>query len=111
MSNNHYPAVPEVNLKGVAIYAQSPKHTLTQVTLESNATEVMTDFLNHPAITIGSDLSIDDANAKMIAYGIRSLLVTNSSKQIIGIVTATDILGEKPMKVLQQRGGRHHDIT
>lgn len=111
MSIDHYPALTEINLKGVAVYAQAPKRVHSQVTLTSSAIEVMTDFHHNPAITIHSDSSIDDANAKMIAFGIRSLLVTNQSEQIIGIVTATDILGEKPMKVLQQRGGRHHDIT
>lgn len=111
MSIDHYPALSEINLKGVAVYAQAPKKTHPEVSLTSNATEVMTDFHHSPAITIHSDLSIDDANAKMIAFGIRSLLVTNQSEQIIGIVTATDILGEKPMRVLQQRGGRHHEVT
>ena len=111
MSIDHYPALTEINLKGVAVYAQPPKRAHNEVSLTSSATEVMTDFHHHPAITIQSDISIDDANAKMISFGIRSLLVTNSSGQIIGIMTATDILGEKPMKVLQQRGGRHQDIT
>lgn len=111
MSIDHYPALTEVNLKGVAIYAQTPKKAHSEVNITSSALEVMTDFHHSPAITIASDISIDDANAKMISFGIRSLLVTNAHGHIIGIVTATDILGEKPMKHLQQRGGRHQDIT
>lgn len=111
MSVDHYPALHEVNLKGVAVYAQPPHLGHSSVELNSPALEVMTDFHHTPAITIGSDHSIDDANAKMMTFGIRSLLVTNNSKQIIGIITATDILGEKPMHVLQQRGGRHQDVT
>ncbi len=111
MSIDHYTALSEVNLKGVAVYAQTPKKSHTQVTLASSAIDVMTDFHHNPAITIDSGASIDDANEKMIAYSIRSLLVTDPSTQIIGIITATDILGEKPMRVLQQRGGRHQDVT
>ncbi|TDR31497.1 CBS domain-containing protein [Hydromonas duriensis] len=110
MSIDHYPALTEVNLKGVAVYAQPPHRASQNVTLTSHALEVMTDFHYHPAVTIQSDIPIDDANAKMIAFGVRSLLVTNNKQQIIGIITSTDILGEKPMKVLQERGGRHADI-
>jgi len=106
-----FSALTEINLKGVAVYAQAPQKNMIDVNLNSSAIEVMTDFHHTPAITIDSDTNIDDANAKMILFGIRSLLVTNSKAQVVGIVTASDILGEKPMRVLQQRGGRHQDVT
>jgi signal-transduction protein with cAMP-binding, CBS, and nucleotidyltransferase domain len=111
MSIEQFSALTEINLKGVAVYAKAPKNGATEVNLNSSAIEVMTDFHHTPAITIDSDVNIDDANAKMISFGIRSLIVTNANGQVVGIVTATDILGEKPMRVLQQRGGRHQDIT
>ena len=109
--NHDYSALTEVNLKGAAVYAQAPSKEHGQVTLASAATDVMTDFHHTPAITISGDAIIDDANAKMISFGIRSLLVVDAAQKIIGIVTATDILGEKPMKHLQKRGGRYQDIT
>jgi signal-transduction protein with cAMP-binding, CBS, and nucleotidyltransferase domain len=111
MPIEQFSALTEINLKGVAVYAQAPKTGTNNVNLNSAAIEIMTDFHHTPAITIDSDVNIDDANAKMISFGIRSLIVINSKGQVVGIVTASDILGEKPMRVLQQRGGRHQDIT
>ena len=110
MTTHDYSALTEINLKGIAVYAQAPKSTHGEVTLASPAVDVMTDFHHTPAITISGRATVDDANTKMITFGIRSLLVTNTSKQIIGIITATDIMSEKPMKVLQSRGGRYQDI-
>ncbi|MDD2702007.1 MAG: CBS domain-containing protein [Sideroxydans sp.] len=54
--------------------------------------------------------SMDKANAKMIKYGVRMLLVLDDNEQIAGLITATDILGEKPMRFLQNMGGTHADI-
>ena len=110
MTSHDYKPLVEINLKGVAVYAQAPEIEHGEVTLDSAALDVMTDFHNTPAITIGRSATADEANARMISFGIRSLLVTDAQKRIIGIITASDILGEKPMKVLQSRGGQHHEI-
>jgi CBS-domain-containing membrane protein len=53
---------------------------------------------------------MDSANAKMIRYGVRMLLVLDSKDQVSGLLTASDILGEKPMRFLQNMGGTHADI-
>ncbi|MGL4767569.1 MAG: CBS domain-containing protein [Formosimonas sp.] len=111
MNPHDYSALTEFNLKGAAVYAQAPSKQHDPVTLASAAIDIMTDFHHVPAITIAADVPIDDANAKMIAFGIRSLLVVDATQKVVGIVTATDILGEKPMKHLQSRGGRYQDIT
>ena len=53
---------------------------------------------------------MDKANAKMISYGVRMLLVLDDNEQLVGLLTATDVLGEKPMRFLQNMGGIHADI-
>ena len=53
---------------------------------------------------------MDKANAKMIRYGVRMLLVLDDNEQLAGLLTATDVLGEKPMRFLQNMGGTHADI-
>ena len=50
------------------------------------------------------------ANEKMIRYGVRMLLVLDENEQIAGLVTATDVLGEKPVRFLQNMGGTNADI-
>jgi len=42
----------------------------------------------------------------MVASGVRLLLVTETPDRVVGLITATDILGEKPMQVIGQAHGR-----
>ena len=76
------------------------------VTLDSPALEVMTDLEKEKAITIGPTASIDTANRLMMASGVRLLLVTEPLDRVVGLITATDILGEKPMQAIAQAPGR-----
>lgn len=71
----------------------------------------MTDFNRVAAVTIEPGAALDDANRKMIESGIRLLLVVENSDIVLGIITASDILGEKPMQIVQERGVRHSEIT
>ena len=75
------------------------------VTLDDAALDVMTDLEKEKAVTIGPTASIDTANRLMMASGVRLLLVTELDR-VLGLITATDILGEKPMQVLGQTPGR-----
>ena len=46
----------------------------------------------------------------MIQRGVRSLLVLNQDHSLRGIITATDILGEKPLRFIQDRRVKHDEI-
>jgi CBS-domain-containing membrane protein len=70
----------------------------------------MTDLSKVSVVSIRSNASMENANTKMIRYGVRMLLVLDSSDQVAGLLTATDILGEKPMRFLQSMGGTYADI-
>jgi CBS domain-containing protein len=81
------------------------------VRLESPATEVMTDLRRVSAVTVGPRASIVEANRAMVARGVRALFVVDEIRQVLGIITATDILGERPMQFAQARGIRHDEIA
>jgi len=51
-----------------------------------------------------------EANRRMIQRSVRLLLVVDEKRKVLGIITATDILGEKPLQVIAERGLRHDDI-
>ena len=72
------------------------------VHLDSPALEVMTDFRVVHAVTIGPEVSIDDALETMKIRGVRLLLVTGDNDHIVGLITAKDIQGEKPIKIAQE---------
>jgi len=72
------------------------------VHLDSPATDVMTDFRFVKPVTVEPRVPIDDALEKMKRAGVRLLLVTDDRDDIIGLVTARDIMGEKPIKIVQE---------
>ena len=84
--------------------AQAPAH------LDSPATDVMTDLRRTSAIIVDRNASIDDATRIMTARGVRALFVVDDTRHVVGIITSTDTLGEKPLRFAQARGIRHGDV-
>jgi CBS domain-containing protein len=83
----------------------------TRVSLESRALEVMTDFLRTSPATIRPQAPIEGANHFMISRGVRLLLVVDEGDIILGVVTSTDVLGEKSMRVAIDRGIKRQELT
>lgn len=81
-----------------------------QFSVESPALGSMTDLTLVPAATIEPARRIDEANRAMIGRGVRLLFAVQSDGAIVGLITATDLLGEKPMRVVQSRGIHHDEI-
>ena len=89
-----------------------PVQTLPEhVKLTNPATDVMTDLSKINVVTVHATTLMDKANAKMIERGVRMLLVLDDNEQLAGLITASDVLGEKPMRYLQNMGGTYADIT
>jgi len=63
----------------------------------------MTDLRHIPAATIDLDAPLDAANRFMIRRGVRLLLVTDDERQVLGLITANDVLGEKPVQFALER--------
>jgi CBS domain-containing protein len=70
----------------------------------------MTDLRRVAAATIGADKTVEEANQTMILRGVRLLLVTEAGRQMTGMITAHDILGEKPLRIGRERGARFSEI-
>lgn len=70
--------------------------------LDSPAVTVMTDFKFVHPVTVDPEIGIDDALKKMKTAGVRLLFVTNENNQVIGVITANDIMGEKPIKLVEK---------
>ena len=76
----------------------------------SPAIEAMTDFLRVNVVTIGAAESLVDANARMISRGVRLLIVSAPDDGVVGLITARDVLGEKPMQLAQSRGCKRDEL-
>ena len=94
-----------------ARYALAMPGTTAPLRLDAPAIEVMTDLRRVPALTIGAAASIAEANRVMIARSVRALFVTDDARDLLGIVTATDTLGERPIQFAQARGVRYDEVT
>ncbi|MDP2434066.1 MAG: CBS domain-containing protein [Pseudomonadota bacterium] len=105
-----YNPIPSSPMQKEATF-HKPRQTLPErVDAEEPALQVMTDFQIVTAYTIFPLETIEDARAKMIHRGVRMLLVVDDLNHILGLITATDLTGEKPMQVVQHQGIRHSDV-
>ena len=92
-------------------YAQPSQAVPERVTLEDPAPNVMTDFKSVTAVIVLSGDTMEEAHRRMIQRGVRLLLVVDQNRQLAGVITATDILGEKPMQAVTQRGIRREELV
>ena len=105
-----YPPLATHKLQPGAAYARPSQVLPDKVTLEDAAVQVMTDFQSVTAVIILPGDTVDEAHARMIQRGVRLLLVVDQNRNVLGIITATDILGEKPLQVGNERGLRRGEI-
>jgi CBS-domain-containing membrane protein len=75
-----------------------------RVTLDDPAFSVMTDLREVSAATTTADESIGQAEAVMIRRNVHLLFVLDGERRLIGVITATDLASEKPIRFMQSRG-------
>lgn len=105
-----YPALPTVMLQAGVGYAQPGQSLPEKVTMDDPATHVFTDFQKVTAVIILSGDTMEEAHRRMIQRGVRLLLVVDQDRRVQGVITANDILGEKPMQVVVERGIRREEV-
>jgi CBS-domain-containing membrane protein len=79
------------------------------VHLDDPAVAVLSDFNEAPPHTISPDDPIDHALNEMKVKGVHILLVLNKG-QIEGLIGSEDILGEKPIKLIQHRRIQRNEV-
>ena len=82
-----------------------------QVTRDSPARDVMTDLSRTTPATIRPHAPLAGANQFMITRGVRLLLVVDDSENVVGVITATDILGERSLRMSTERGLKRDELT
>lgn len=92
---------------GVSLPQARPWQT-APVTLDSPAFEVMTDLTLVKAATVLPGATLQRAEQGMIYQGVRMLFVVSEMPSVEGLITTTDLRGDRAMRVVQQRG-MHYD--
>jgi CBS domain-containing protein len=88
-----------------------PAHGMAaQVQADSPAIDVMTDLSRVAAVSIGGDRTVGEAQRAMVDHGVRALFVVEATGIVLGIITSTDVLGERPIQLAHDRGTRHDQV-
>jgi CBS domain containing-hemolysin-like protein len=107
----HYSPLSHTLLDAGVSY-QRPHQTLPDhLDADAPAVNVMTDLSMVAAVTIAPDSNLEEAEKCMIACGIRLLLVTNGNDEILGILTAKDLEGDRAMAQLSHGGLTRRELT
>ena len=71
----------------------------------------MTDLARTSAATIRPQAPIGGANQFMITRGVRLLLVVDDRESVLGLLSATDILGERGFQASIERHTKRDDLN
>ena len=82
-----------------------------QARLDDPARTVYTDLRTSPAVVVPAIDSLPDTHKLMQRAGVRMAFVSDPNGGIIGLVTAADLQGERPMQAAQARLVAHEDLS
>lgn len=105
-----YGALPFERLEPGVGFANPTQAVPDKVALEDPAATVMTDLTRVTAIIVLPGDSVDEAHRRMIQRGVRLLLVVDQDRKVLGLLTALDVLGEKPLQAASERGLRRAEV-
>jgi CBS domain-containing protein len=75
------------------------------------ALTVMTDFRERSSVTVADADPIDAALEHMKHAGVRSAFVVEADRRaVVGLITAYDIMGDKPMRYVQDHRTRRSEV-
>jgi CBS domain-containing protein len=102
--------LPTFRLEPGTALAQAAPSNHTPVELGSPALQVMTDLSQMRAATTQPSTSLREAEQVMIYQGVRMLFVVTDMPVVEGLVTTTDLHGDKQVRVVHERGVRYDDL-
>jgi CBS-domain-containing membrane protein len=105
-----FQVLPFVLLPPSVGYAQPTQPTLDRVLLDSPAIDVMTDLTQMTAVIILAGDTVDEAFRRMVQRGVRLLLVVDQDRKVLGVTTANDVAGEKPVQIAAQQGIHRDEV-
>ena len=95
--------------RGTSITQAQPWQT-GPVTLDSPALSVMTDLLLVKAATTQPSTTLLQAEQIMIYQGVRMLFVVTEMPAVEGIITSTDLRGDRQLRVVHDRHMRYDEL-
>ena len=103
-------ALPTFRLESGTGLAQAGVSNNAPVQLDSPALRVMTDLTQMRAATTQPSTTLRQAEQTMIYQGVRMLFVVSDMPAVEGLITSTDLHGDKQMRAVHERGVRYDDL-
>ena len=94
-----------------ALIAQASPWSLHPVTTASPAMAVMTDLTLVKTATVHPSVPLRQAEQSMIFQGVRMLFVVSSMPEIEGLVTSTDLHGDRQLQLVHDDHSRYDDLS
>ena len=114
MPNSTLKLVPTTKLHIKSIENVSlpiPGYESWHVCATDPAVSVMTDFRSRSSVTVSETASLDEAIEHMKHTGVRcAFVVEKINNVVIGMITAYDILGEKPQQFMHFSSIKRDDV-
>ena len=104
-------SLPTFRLERGTPLAQADLSNSAPVTLDSPALDVMTDLTRVKAATTHPTTTLRQAEQLMIYQGVRMLFVVTAMPSIEGLITATDLGGDRQMRLVHERNLRYDDLS
>jgi len=93
-----------------ALLCKPERGILRRIAPDDPAMKMMTDFMVIPAAAVEASRTIDQVSELMKLRGVHLLFIRTPEGEIEGLITATDLLGEKPGNVMRERGISHSEV-
>jgi signal-transduction protein with cAMP-binding, CBS, and nucleotidyltransferase domain len=103
--------LPTRRLQPGATLAQARPGSLARVTRDSPALAVVTDLEAVKAATISPGALLSQAEQTMIYQGVRMLFVVTDMPAVEGLITTTDLRGDRQMRLIAERGLHWSELT
>lgn len=114
MTNTMLKSVPTTMLKLKSVQGDSlpiPGFEPWYVSATDPALSVMIDFRSRSSVTVSETAPLDEALGHMKHAGVRCAFVVDEKKTaVVGMITAYDMLGEKPQQHMHFTGIGHDDV-
>jgi CBS domain containing-hemolysin-like protein len=107
---DRFHSLPLYSLVPGAGFVRPRQQLPDSVTPDTPAVFVMTDLRQVPAVSVSPRATINAALDRMRHKNVRMLFVADEDDTLLGLVTTTDIQGEKAIRYLEQNGSSRDDI-
>lgn len=104
-----YTTLPTLTLSDDNTYSHPP-YMPELIHLDDQATQIFIDFETQQPSVVEPKQSINEVMVDMKALGIH-LMPVIQEERVIGLISSEDILGEKPMKVIQDKRIPRENVT